>query len=184
MLPLYMDEDGETHIDVRRVRPDLRITEVYLTPGAQAYPPAVEAVLAADLVVIGPGDLYTSVIPNLLVEGVPQAIRNSAGKVAYVCNLMTKRGETDGYKASDFLREVQRYLGGDEAVDVMLVNQEPAPQEILEEYGQEGSYPVEADVAGCAYMVTQVICKDFATAGTLWRHDAMALAEAVIGLTG
>ena len=174
---------GETHIDVRRVRPDLRITEVYLTPRAQAYPPAVEAILAADLVVVGPGDLFTSVIPNLLVEGIPEAIRNTRGRVAYVCNLMTKRGETDGYKASDFLREVQRYLGGAEAVDVMLVNQEPAPQEILGEYGQEGSYPVETDVATCARTVPQVICKDFATAGTLWRHDSIALAEAVIGLT-
>jgi uncharacterized cofD-like protein len=82
-----------------------------LTPGAQAYAPAVEAILADDLVLIGPGDLCTSVISNLLAAGIPQPIRNAAGKVVYVCNLMTKRGETDGYKASGLLREVQRYLG-------------------------------------------------------------------------
>lgn len=173
---------GETHIDVPRARPELPIAEVFLTPGARAYPPAVAAILAADLVVIGPGDLYTSVIPNLLVEGIPQAIQNTPGEVAYVCNLMTKRGETDGYKASDFLREIQRYLSGSEDVDVLLVNQEAVPGALMEEYVQDGSFPVKADTAVCAGMVAQVIASDVAAAGTLWRHSPEDLAANLMAM--
>ena len=171
---------GETNIYVRRVRPDLKIIDVYLDPPAEVYPPAAQALLAADVIVIGPGDLYTSVIPNLLVDGVPEAIATSSAKVVYVCNLMTKHGETDGFRASDFILEIRRYLGSAERLDAAIVNQGEAPEALLEQYRQEHSFPVEPDLDRCRELVPQVIVGSLAASGTLWRHDPDKLAAAVL----
>jgi len=173
---------GETNIDIRRVRPDLKIIDVYLDPPAEVYPPAAQALLEADVIVIGPGDLYTSVIPNLLVDGVPEAIAASPAKVVYVCNLMTKHGETDGFRASDFILEIRRYLGSSERLDAAIVNQGEAPEALLEQYRQEHSFPVEPDLDRCRELVPQVIVGSLAASGTLWRHDPDKLAAAVLGL--
>jgi len=89
----------------------MKITEIYLTPKAKANPEALEAIRYADLIVLGPGDLYTSLIPNLLVEGISAAIRRSRAKKAYVMNLMTKYGQTYDYTARDHLKVLERYLG-------------------------------------------------------------------------
>src|SRR5438309_1999605 len=94
--------EGEGAIDTRRE--STPIARVYLDPPAAATEPALEAIGSADMIVIGPGDLYTSVVPTLLVDGICQAIAASPATTVYVCNLMTKHGETDGYAASDFLR--------------------------------------------------------------------------------
>src|SRR5687767_1828633 len=93
---------GETAIDRPGPRPPAPIARVFLDPPAQVLPRARKALERADRVLIGPGDLYTSVVPCLLVEGVAEAIRACDGEVVYVCNVMTKRGETDGYRAADF----------------------------------------------------------------------------------
>jgi uncharacterized cofD-like protein len=171
---------GETNIDVRRVRPDLKIIDIYLDPPAEVYPPATQALLEADVIVIGPGDLYTSVIPNLLVDGVPEAIAASRAKVVYVCNLMTKHGETDGFHASDFILEIQRYLGSPERLDAAIINQGDAPEALLEQYRKEHSFPVEPDLDKCRKLVPQVIVDSLAASGTLWRHDPDKLAAAVL----
>jgi uncharacterized cofD-like protein len=173
---------GETNIDLRRVRPHLRILDVYLDPPARAYPAALEAIAEADIVVIGPGDLYTSVIPNLLVEGIPEAIARTRGKVIYVCNLMTKHGETDGYAACDFISEIERYLGTSEGVDAMLVSEDNLPADLLERYTREQSFPVKPEVAACQRLVPQVVVGALAAPGVLWRHDPDVLAEAILSL--
>src|SRR5207249_4763302 len=101
---------------------------------------ARKALERADKILIGPGDLYTSVIPCLLAEGVPEAIRACDGEVIYVCNVMTKHGETYGFKASDFVREIHRYLG--RRVDAVVVNTVLYPSGPLAQYAEHGVYPV------------------------------------------
>jgi uncharacterized cofD-like protein len=174
--------NGETHIDRRTIGAEVGIAEVWLTPQAKAYPPTVDAILSADILVIGPGDLYTSVIPNLLVEGVAEAIGHSHGYVVYVCNLMTKRAETDGYKASDFVAKIQRYLGSPGHLDQVIVNQAEAPEELLAHYRHEGSSPVEADLEACMRLGPWVVAPPLAASGTLWRHSSEELAGIVMGM--
>src|SRR5205823_6235899 len=99
---------GETDIDVRKSHHGVPISSVYLSPDAEVNAPVLDAIAEADLVVMGPGDLYTSVVPNLLVRGLADAIRACRAKRVYVCNVMTKHGETDGFAASNFIREINR----------------------------------------------------------------------------
>ena len=175
---------GETNIDIRRVRPDLKILDVFLDPPIRIFQGAKKAILASDLIVLGPGDLYTSVIPNLLVEGVTEATAKSRGKLVYVCNLMTKHGETDDFSASDFIREIKRYLGvaGEKLSWVLINNDFSVPKKVLQRYKEEKSFPVKADIKECKKLAPKVIAKPLAAAGQLWRHDSKKLAKALFSL--
>jgi uncharacterized cofD-like protein len=174
---------GETDIDVRKVHHDVPISGVYLLPAAQVNPPVLEAITEADLIVMGPGDLYTSVIPNLLVSGMPEAIRASRAKRVYVCNVMTKHGETDGFAASDFIREINRYLGGDGALDCAVLNyHESLPRPLLQRYKSEKSDPVSIDLAGCYEAVPQLAIRPLTATGSLVRHDAARLAATLLDI--
>ncbi len=104
--------EGETNIDIPKHDPKLKIEKVFLRPGAKAYPKALNAIHRADKIVLGPGDLYSTLAQILLTEGVAEAIRNSNGKTIYVCNLMTKKGETDGFGVKKFTFEAEKLLGG------------------------------------------------------------------------
>jgi uncharacterized cofD-like protein len=174
---------GEANIDVRTVKPDVPIRHIYLDPDATVHGETQEAILEADVIVIGPGDLYTSVLPNLLVRGVPEAIHESPGIKVYVCNLMTKHGETAGFKASDFLSEVLRYLGHGGAIDYFLLDDVEYEPDLLERYAQEQSYPVAADVARCQELAGAVVSAPLSCCGTLLRHDPELLAGRIIGIT-
>lgn len=101
---------GETNIDVPKHEANLTIKKVFLEPGVKAYPPALEAIKKADLIVMGPGDLYSSLAQILLVRGISEAIRKSYAPRIYVCNLMTKHGETDNFSVLDFTFEIERLL--------------------------------------------------------------------------
>ena len=102
---------GETNIDIPKGQSKSRkIKRVFLKPKSVAYPKALQAIRKADLIVIGPGDLYSSLAQIFLTKGIPEAIKKSKAKTAYVCNLMTKRGETDNFSVSDFVKEVEKYL--------------------------------------------------------------------------
>jgi uncharacterized cofD-like protein len=161
---------GETAIDCpdsRAVRP---IDRVFLDPPVSALPRARKALERADRIVIGPGDLYTSVVPCLLVDGIAEAIQACEGEVIYVCNVMTKHGETDGFRASDFVGEVHRYLG--RRVDTAVVNTaEPQPERAAP-YAAEAATPVEPDLDAVRRLVPRVVTGPFATAEHLVRHDA------------
>jgi len=175
---------GETNIDIRRVRPELKILDVFLDPPAQIFPGARKAILEADLIVFGPGDLYTSVIPNLLVEGVAQAISQSPAKLLYICNLMTKHGETDGFAVSDFIKEVKRYLGpaGKKQMTVLVNRPMKIPQRLLARYRQEKSFPVKFDRSECARLGVRFVLASLATTGQLLRHDSQKLAREIMKL--
>lgn len=169
---------GEGAIDTRHE--DLPILDVYLDPPAEATQAACEAILAADMIVIGPGDLYTSIVPNLLVGGIREAIATSRARTVYVCNVMTKHGETDSYSASDFLRVITHYLG-DDMLDIALLSYyERLPMEVLARYRAAHSVPVSIDLDLCYQYAPHLLVRPLAAAGTLVRHDPEALADALM----
>ena len=131
---------GESTIDLRRFDPP-PISRVYLDREVEPNAKAIEAILSADAIVLGPGDVYTSIVPNLLVNGIADAIHQSAAKTIYVCNVMTKHGETDDFTPPDFLRAISTYLG-DRPIDVALMNSDPIPADIQELYSGVKARPV------------------------------------------
>jgi uncharacterized cofD-like protein len=161
---------GETEIDRPGDRPVRPVARAFLDPPVAAQPRVRKALERADRILIGPGDLYTSIVPCLLVEGVAEAIRSSDGEVVYVCNVMTKRGETDGYAASDFVRTVHSYLG--RRVDAVVVNTAAPPPELAARYAAEGAIPVTADLTSVEALVPRVLAGPFQLADPLVRHDA------------
>ena len=173
---------GESAIDRAHERVVRPIQRVFVDPPIGATPRAVKALERADTILIGPGDLFTSVVPCLLAEGIPEAAQSSDAEVIYICNVMTKYGETDGFRASDFVRQIHRYLG--RRVDAVVVNTfEPGdyPEPLLERYREAGSQPVEADLDALHALVPHVIAGPFAQSERLIRHDAERVILAVWG---
>ena len=162
--------EGESAIDIPGERPVLPIDHVYLQPGACATPRARKALERADKVLIGPGDLYTSIIPCLLVDGIAEAIRSCDGEIIYICNVMTKHGETDDYTASDYVREIHKYLG--RRVDTVVVNTGTFPPALLERYANEKAFPVNPDIDVLRTLVPRLLTGPVATTERFIRHDA------------
>lgn len=127
----------------------LRIVKTQLIPKATPNPEAIDAILKADLVVLGPGDLYTSLLPNVLVSGVASALRDTDAKVVYVMNLMTKFGQTYNYKASDHLRVLEEILG--KTVDYVVINTKSLPTRALSIYAKYHEIPVIDDLPRDSY---------------------------------
>jgi uncharacterized cofD-like protein len=153
------------------------IERVWLEPGdAPAYPEAVKAILEADLVVIGPGSLFTSVMPNLLVRGIAEAVRRTSATCVYVGNVATERGETDRFTLGDHVQAIEKHIGAD-LIDVVLANSRVDPA-FRPPSGVDIIRP-ELALAGSASRVAQA---DVADEETPWRHDSRKLAAAVIGL--
>jgi uncharacterized cofD-like protein len=169
--------EGESAIDRPIGRSILPIRRVFLDPGARATARARKALERADKILIGPGDLYTSVIPCLLVDGVGEAIRSCDGEIIYICNVMTKHGETDGFAASDFVREVHRYLG--RRVDAVVVNTGQYPADLLARYADELAFPVRPDLEVLRTLVPRVVAAQVATTERLIRHDAERVVLAI-----
>lgn len=178
---------GETDIDTRGKRalashsptPLSSIVRLRMVPeNAQACPQAVRAIRRADTIIIGPGDLYTSLLPNLLVPEIARAVRESDAEKVYVCNLMTKYGETDSYKASDFVNTIHQYLGA--RVDRVLVNDGPFSPEVLKTYLEEKDEPVAVDRSRLARLVPNIVIEHLNLEGdTLARHDPERLVRAI-----
>ena len=152
------------------------ITRVYLEPDrARAYPDAVRAILAADLIILGPGSLYTSVIPNLLVQDIAKAIHAARGLSVYACNVATQRGETDGYDAAAHVDAIEKHAGRG-IVDVLLANDRTAVDFSNAPPGVGGLVqPVAAPGA-------RLVAADLIDERSPWRHDSAKLARAVIAL--
>ena len=169
---------GEADID-QRAAPLPRIERVYLDQEVEANPNALRAIREADAIVIGPGDLYTSILPVFLVDGMAEALAASPATRIFVCNLMTKRGETDGFTASDFVREFELYAGR-ARLDWAVVNTAIPPGSIQAAYDQEGATVVEPDIETVSGYVNGVFASSLATADLPVRHDSRALGEAVM----
>ena len=173
---------GETDIDTRGKKNPGQLSpikQLRLQPEeAQACLQSVRAMRRADTIVIGPGDLYTSLLPNLLVKDIARAVRESDAEKVYICNLMTKHGETDGYKASDFVNEIHRYLGG--RVDRVIVNDGPFSPDVLTTYAKEGSEPVQVDRSRLTQLVPSVSIEHLNLEDDrLARHDPERLVRAI-----
>ena len=157
-----------------------RIEKVFLQPeNPQALPDALESIADADLIVLGPGSLFTSVIPNLLVLGIANAIRESSALRIYVCNVMTQPGETDCFTAADHLRAIMDHAGKD-IVDHVLINSGCVPDRLAEKYRQEGAYPVEVDRDRLKPLGINVIEEDLISSMDYARHDPDRLAKAIM----
>jgi uncharacterized cofD-like protein len=111
---------GETNIDVPKHNGKLKIKKVFLRPKAKAYPKVLEAIKKGDIIIIGPGDLYSSLAQILLTQGTAEAIKKSKAKKVYVCNLMTKHGETNNYGVSDFASKIEELIDGE--LDYVIYN--------------------------------------------------------------
>lgn len=168
---------GEAEIDCPGDRPILPIRQVFLDPAVSVLPQAAEALAGADKVLIGPGDLYTSVVPCLLVEGVAAALRACRGELVYICNLMTKRGETDHYTAADFLRTIHHHLG--RRVDTVVVNITVPQPQVAQRYAEEGAFPVAPELDALHAMAPRVIAGDFMITESLARHDVERVVRAL-----
>ena len=159
-----------------------RIRRLSLVPAKpRPVPEAVEAIREADAIVLGPGSLYTSVLPNLLVEELAEAIRLSPAPCIYVCNVMTQWGETHGYTAADHLEVLQEHIGAG-LVDYIIVNTVAAPPRILERYRQEKAHPVRVDLERLQKMGVRIIRGNFISYTNYVRHDPARLARAVMKL--
>ncbi len=112
--------EGETNIDIPKHDSHLKIKEIFIKPKVQAHIKAIRAIKKADVIILGPGDLYTSVIPNLLVNGISESIKKSRAQKIFVCNLQNKLGETDNFYPADFVLEIEKYLGKDSLDYVVL----------------------------------------------------------------
>lgn len=158
------------------------LTTVELDPlQAPAFPPAAEALGKADLILLGPGSLYTSVLPNLLIPGIRHAIAKSPAKVMLVLNLMSQPGETDHMQAHDYLDVIAQHAG-DDLVDSVLVNSTRPPQEILEHYRLAGAEMVVIDRQAIEQRGVEIIECDLLAQDHFIRHDPDKLSRAVLGL--
>ena len=170
---------------------DTKIAGLKLSPKASANKKALAAIKEADMIIMGPGDLFTSVICNLVVGGVSEAIRGSKAEKVYIVNLMTKFGETTNFSASEHLATLEKYLGT--KINVCLVNKSTKfPEGVLERYGQEKAYPVKDDLKEGSGL--KVVRGDFVSGAvykqkesdkvkrSLIRHDSKKLAKALVEL--
>jgi len=156
------------------------IDAIEIDPGTPpAFSPAVAAIEQAGVILLGPGSLYTSILPNLLISGIRQSVARSAAPVILPLNLMTQPGETDGMTAVDHLRALERHAGPG-IVRMVLANSTPIPPHLLSHYAATRSEPVALQRDELARMGVEVVEADLLAEGDLIRHDSDKLARAVL----
>ena len=167
---------GETNISASHHR----IAELSLNPpDAPPLPETLEAIAQADLITLGPGSLYTSLITNLLVHGIPQALATSGATRVYVCNLMTQANESLGLTASQHIEKIQAHGG---CFDYALINTAPISPATLSRYAAEGQTPIVADLDRIRQLGVEPITGNFVHEGDLLRHDYDKVAETLLEL--
>jgi uncharacterized cofD-like protein len=183
--------EGETNIDCRMKNKDFdskdKIVRIYFDTRADSNPSVIKQIEDSDKIILSAGDLYTSVLPHLLVNGIRDAIARSKAKLIYILNLSTKPGETDRYKASDFIKSLLFYLDSPGRLDFVIVNDDHLDPEILNIYKGEGQNLVEIDDEAILKLepnikivrkpVAQYLKKEH-----LLRHDSLKLAEAILAI--
>ena len=170
--------EGEANIDVPKHNSSSPIQRVYLQPEAQANPEALQALQESDFIIFAPGNLYTSTIPNLLVTGIPEALKNARAPIIYILNLMTRHGETDGYSASQHVTKLAEYAG--RLPDAVVVHRGEVPKELARKYQEEQAAQVRLDV-GALYDLGVKVVKfgNVMSANSLVRHDPARTAQVV-----
>lgn len=182
---------GESSIDLRSKKKDFdpkkKITRIYFETNADPNPEAIQAILSAEKIIFSAGDLFTSILPHLLVSGIKEAIVASKAKIVVVLNLMTKVGETDNFKASDYLKAFIYYLGDAKKIDFMVANGNGLDKEVLSVYEKDRQQPVEIDLDTCQQIAPEMkIVKEplavYHIREHLFRHDPEKLATTLLSL--
>lgn len=197
VLPVTMEpvqicaelEDG-TVIESRDQIPEIvskknsKISRVYVTPtNCRPADGVIEAIKEADAIVIGPGKLYTNIIPNLLVKGVTKAIKESKAFKIYISNIMTDPGQTDDYKLSDHIKAINDHTGGIGIIDYCIYDTGEIVPEFIRRYNREGADLVEQDISKTKEFGVNLIKRDLSTAdGDFIRHDSNSIAYSIIEL--
>lgn len=132
-----------TEEEIQKTYLNGHVPELWLEPVARANPKALAVLREADAIIIGPGNFYASIVPNLLVRGISNAIRKSKAQKIFVCNLMTKSEHTEGYSVADYTRELEHYLGG--RVDTVIYNNRVPPADVLKRYARESDTLISWD---------------------------------------
>jgi uncharacterized cofD-like protein len=171
---------GETNIDIPKHDASVKIKGVYLKPDANIFPRSAEAIKKADLIVIGPGDLYSSIAQVLLTKGMSEAVRASKGKKVMVCNLMTKHGETDNFSVLDFSQETEKYLGS--ALDYVIYNRAKPTPEKLKNYKSLHRELIEMVAVDKKLPKSRFIGKDLLAKSKSIEHDPLKVAKAIMDL--
>src|SRR5690606_33340453 len=156
----------------------LRIVDTFLKPEATVNPEVVKAIAQADLIVIGPGDIFTSIIPNLVVDGAKEAIAASPAKVIYICNLMTKYGQTNGFSAKQHVECIEQYLGTG-IINAVITNDELPNQSLISRYADEGEI-VQTHLADFENAAYKVISADVLASGEVSRQKSDVLKRSFI----
>ena len=170
---------GETDIDIPKHDATIPIRDAFLLGGGRLNPRAREAIENSDYVIIGPGDLYTSIIPNLLCTGMVDTLRRAQARIIYLCTVMTKHGETDGFCVDDFVRVLEQHLG-EGRIDYLLVNSGELRDDLLDKYRAEGKTPVRLhDRARLVSKGIKIIERDLASETDYIRHDPRKLAQTI-----
>lgn len=172
---------GESKISAFKKEQDCRIESVRLLPEhPKALPEAVRAIGEAELILLGPGSLYTSVIPNLLVDGIVDAIRDCNGLKVYVCNVMTQEGETEGYTVSDHIRAIFEH-SSQGLFHLCLTNSSPIPKGVAARYAEEGAELLHCDKEACEALGVEIVNRPVATVKNGYvRHHPGHLARELI----
>jgi len=170
--------EGESQIPLA----NKRIKKVYLQPeDTMPVESTLEAIREADAVILGPGSLYTSILPNLLVRGVADTLRQSQAVKIYICNVMTQPGETDGYSASDHVKAIFDHVGTG-VIDYVVVNNRNVAEELQQKYASQGAYPVNADVETIESMGIKVVKTDVISETNWVRHDPLKLSRTIVSM--
>lgn len=181
---------GEADIDSNLYK-QTTIEKAFLDPQVPAYPQALERILESDLIVIGPGDLYTSIVPLFLVDGMQDALKQTKAKIVYIVNLMTKSGQTNNYTARNHVADIEKYLG--RPVDSIVMHKGILNKEIVNWYVTHHEQEVEddlgddirvirADIADNTPVTQNAADKISAYARSILRHDSIRLANTVMKL--
>ncbi|MGI4830042.1 MAG: gluconeogenesis factor YvcK family protein, partial [Janthinobacterium lividum] len=171
--------DGETSITAS----SRRIVELFLRPAnATPLPETLEAIASADLITLGPGSLYTSLITNLLVQGIPEALAASRATRVYIGNLMTQANESIGLSAAQHIEKIIQHAGGHRIFDFALINTEPISPQLLQKYASEGQQPIEADLDRIRALGVEPITGQFVHEGDVLRHDYDRVTELLLNL--
>ncbi len=176
-LSAAMDDGTTVHGETNITASHQRIVELMLQPpNAAPLPGALEAIADADLITLGPGSLYTSLITNLLVKGIPEAIAASKATRVFVCNLMTQANESLGLTASQHIEKILQHawatgVEGDKIFDYALINTAPISPMLLDKYAARGQQPIEADLDRIRALGVEPITGSFVHEGDVLRHD-------------
>ena len=173
--------EGESKIPSEVIVRNTRIKKIAIKPiDAKPLEEAIKAINNADVIIMGPGSLYTSIIPNLLVKGIPEAISKSPAKKVYISNVMTQPGETDGFKVSNHLKVLMDY-GVAENIDYVIANNGIIPPDIKEKYAKENAELVVLDYENISNLNVNVIEADLIKITKRYvKHNAEKLAELIM----